>query len=216
MPRPDYYLCIDLEATCIDRDLPANGLSPNFKPEIIDIAAIILDSKRLEKVGEFQSYCRPVKHPKLAEFCLELTKISQETVDKADEFPDVWGRFIDWLKSNKLKPLSQTPNFQLVTDGPFDCDKYFYIQFDVSEMTFPRFARQFVELKTEYKAFKRRRDRKYPKLSEMAGGLGLDTDRASHKALADVKCVADIIQTLLRRQGDKYIPKTERMRPIRA
>ncbi|XP_070541193.1 3'-5' exoribonuclease 1-like [Ptychodera flava] len=215
MPRPEYYLCVDLEATCVDPACPANRVTDGFKPEIIDIGAVLLDSKTLEQKGEFQSYCRPVKHPKLSEFCLQLTRISQETVDDADEFSVVWGRFMDWMKSKGLKTQSQTPNFQLVTDGPFDCGKYFFIQFtDVSNMTFPSFARNFVELKREYKSYKQRHNRRYPKLSEMCAGLGLECSTTKHKALNDAKVVSEIIRTLLRRRGGGYVPSTERMRPV--
>ncbi|XP_002735595.1 3'-5' exoribonuclease 1-like [Saccoglossus kowalevskii] len=215
MPRPEFYLCFDLEATCVDPKCPANQVTEGFQPEIIDIGAVILDSNTLEEKGEFQSYCRPVKHPTLQPFCLELTKISQETVDAADEFPDVWGRFIDWMKSKGLKPGAETPNFQLVTDGPFDCGKYLFIQFNnTSKLSFPHWARNFVELKTEYKSYKRLVGRRWPKLSDMLAGLGLLRSGSNHRALADAHSVADVTKTVLRRRGDKYIPKTERMKPF--
>ncbi|XP_077992374.1 3'-5' exoribonuclease 1-like [Glandiceps talaboti] len=220
MARPPFYLCLDLEATCYDAKYSSQPVPVGFQPEITDIGAVILDSHTLEKKGEFQSYCRPVKHPNLSLFCQQLTKISQETVDKADEFPVVWGRFIAWLETEGLAPASPTPKFQLVTDGPFDCGRYLFIQFSkISKLAFPNFARHFIELKNEYRLYMgSRQNRRYPKLYEMMFGLGTSLDQLPtlHRALSDAKCVAYIFTILLRYRGQQYVPRLTAMTPYSA
>ncbi len=78
----DYYLVIDLEATCDDR-----GAVPKPEMEIIEIGAVLADATTLEAVEEFQTFVRPVRHPRLTEFCIGLTHITQAMVDAAPRFP---------------------------------------------------------------------------------------------------------------------------------
>ena len=75
------YLVIDLEATCDNL-----GAVPRREMEIIEIGAVLVDGEHLQALREFQSFIRPVRHPKLTEFCCELTSIQQEQVDTAPNF----------------------------------------------------------------------------------------------------------------------------------
>lgn len=81
------YIIFDLEATC-QRD----GF---FDNEIIEIGAVKFNEK-LENIGEFQLFIRPVVNPKLTDFCKELTTISQEDVDDKDTFDKSIQKFIDF------------------------------------------------------------------------------------------------------------------------
>lgn len=89
---PDYYLVVDLEATCNNNDS-----FPRTEMEIIEIGAVLLERKSLKIVEEFQSFIRPVRHPVLTEFCTNLTTISQSAVEAADSFPVVASRFESWF-----------------------------------------------------------------------------------------------------------------------
>ena len=81
-PTVRYYLVVDLEATTSD-----DGSLPPEQMETIEIGAVIVSAATLEVVDEFQSFVRPVRHPKLQPFCTELTSITQDTVDAAPGFP---------------------------------------------------------------------------------------------------------------------------------
>ncbi|MBX3188414.1 MAG: exonuclease domain-containing protein [Labilithrix sp.] len=81
-----YWLVIDLEATCDDRDGPC--LVPKHEMETIEIGAVLVDAATLETVGELGQMVRPVRHPALTEFCKALTTIRQEDVDRAPLFPE--------------------------------------------------------------------------------------------------------------------------------
>ena len=73
-----YLAIIDFEATCCDKNsFPRNEM------EIIEIGMVIVDYDTFEKVSEFQSFVKPVRHDKLTAFCKNLTSITQETVDSA-------------------------------------------------------------------------------------------------------------------------------------
>ena len=63
---------------------------------------------------EFRSYVKPVINKTLTDFCTELTGITQEKVENAPLFLEVWQSFLTWLKENHI----QTPLF--VTCGDWD------------------------------------------------------------------------------------------------
>lgn len=75
------FLVIDLEATCDD-----GGLVPRHQMEIIEIGAVLVDHRTLQPVDEWQTFIRPVRHPRLTDFCRQLTSITQADVDGAPTF----------------------------------------------------------------------------------------------------------------------------------
>jgi 3'-5' exoribonuclease 1 len=83
------YIIFDLEATCWDQ----YDRSDN---ETIEIGAIMIDENR-KIVKEFNQFVKPIKYPKLSEFCIKLTSIKQEEIDKALYFHDVKKMFLDWI-----------------------------------------------------------------------------------------------------------------------
>jgi 3'-5' exoribonuclease 1 len=88
----DYFLVIDLEATCCDlKSIPGNEM------EIIEIGAVMVNAKDLEIVSEFQTFIKPVRHPILTSFCTELTSITQNLVDRAPNFEEAIANLRDWL-----------------------------------------------------------------------------------------------------------------------
>src|SRR5207249_216855 len=64
--------------------------------EIIEIGALLVETRSLEPVGEFDSFVRPFRHPTLSDFCRELTSIEQEDIDQAAPFPEVLEAFLAW------------------------------------------------------------------------------------------------------------------------
>jgi len=89
---PKYYLIVDLEATCCDK----NSIS-KYQMEIIEIGAIMVDAKTKEVVSEFETFIKPQRTPILTDFCTQLTSITQEDVDNAPIFLDAIKDFKKWL-----------------------------------------------------------------------------------------------------------------------
>jgi inhibitor of KinA sporulation pathway (predicted exonuclease) len=81
-------VAIDFEATC---DEPYN---PDPQ-EIIEFPAVLVDSANSQS-AEFHSYVRPVAHPRLTPFCVNLTGIQQAVIDRASAFPEVLRCFEEW------------------------------------------------------------------------------------------------------------------------
>jgi 3'-5' exoribonuclease 1 len=87
----DYFLVIDLEATCCDlKSIDRNEM------EIIEIGAVMVNGKSLEIASEFQTFIKPVRHPILTSFCTELTSITQDVVDRAPSFTEAIASLQNW------------------------------------------------------------------------------------------------------------------------
>ncbi|PPQ66024.1 hypothetical protein CVT26_010780 [Gymnopilus dilepis] len=66
--------------------------------EIIEFPTLLYDINKKEVKATFHRYVRPVRSPKLSQFCTSLTGIEQDTVDAAETFPSVWKGFQAFLK----------------------------------------------------------------------------------------------------------------------
>ena len=88
----DYYLVLDLEATCCDK-----GSIARNQMEIIEIGAVMVDPTTLSIVDEFQTFVKPMRHPILTEFCTALTSIAQTEVDRAPTYPEASAILKNWL-----------------------------------------------------------------------------------------------------------------------
>ncbi|NJL74710.1 MAG: exonuclease domain-containing protein [Saprospiraceae bacterium] len=83
------YIIFDLEATCWEN-------TPKSKTqETIEIGAIFLNAYG-EIEGSFNRFIRPVLNPYLSNYCMSLTTIRQEQVDRAEKFVPVIEDFQDW------------------------------------------------------------------------------------------------------------------------
>jgi inhibitor of KinA sporulation pathway (predicted exonuclease) len=88
----NYYLVIDLEATCCDQKKISRQ-----EMEIIEIGAVMAEEKTLKIINEFQTFIKPIRHSILTPFCTKLTHITQENVDKAPLFCEAITNFKQWL-----------------------------------------------------------------------------------------------------------------------
>jgi inhibitor of KinA sporulation pathway (predicted exonuclease) len=88
----NHYLIIDVEATCSN-----DGVVPREEMEIIEIGAVMQNSRTFEFESEFQSFVRPTRHNELTAFCRELTGISQNDVDSAPPFIESITSLKEWI-----------------------------------------------------------------------------------------------------------------------
>jgi inhibitor of KinA sporulation pathway (predicted exonuclease) len=103
----DYYLVLDLEATCSDQET-----FDRREMEIIEIGAVMVEANSLALIDEFQTFVKPVRHPTLTEFCKSLTSITQAQVDQAPSYPEAIAALTGWL--------AQYPNSVFGSWGDFD------------------------------------------------------------------------------------------------
>ena len=89
------YIILDLEATCYERGEKPEG----FVNEIIEIGAVKVD-ENYEYIDEYCKFLKPKNHPIISKFCNELTTITQEDIDKAEDARDVLIDFFEWCKED--------------------------------------------------------------------------------------------------------------------
>jgi inhibitor of KinA sporulation pathway (predicted exonuclease) len=89
-----HYLVIDFEATCCNKNT-----FPRSEMEIIEIGAVLCAAKTFTVLQEFNCFVKPLRHPLLTTFCVELTTIKQHDVDNASNFPLVLEEFTTWVNN---------------------------------------------------------------------------------------------------------------------
>lgn len=185
----DYIVVIDYEATC-EEDRP-----PNFKHEIIEFPAVLINTQTRKIVSEFQSYVQPVIAPRLSKFCTWLTGISQDNVENAPKFPEVLNLYENWLKENNLIFEGQAcRSFAIATDGPWDMARFLAHQCKDSLQPYPEWAKNWINIKKSYCNFYR--TKRLP-LNQMLENLGLRFEGRPHCGMDDSRNIARIAIHLL-------------------
>lgn len=103
-------LLIDIECTCDDINPP-----PREEVETIEIGAVIgsLSNKHFTISDELQIYIKPEYHPKLSEFCVELTGIDQDTVNQGLTKKRAFEQLGAWINFYSPKVWSSWGKFDL-------------------------------------------------------------------------------------------------------
>lgn len=111
LSKYEYFLIVDLEATCCDQQS-----IPRDEMETIEIGAVMVGAETLSIIDEYQTFIKPVRHPKLTKFCIELTSITQADVDKAPDYVIAVGKFKSWL--------AKYQNFVFCSWGLYDKNQF--------------------------------------------------------------------------------------------
>jgi 3'-5' exoribonuclease 1 len=133
------FVILDLEATCWQ------GNAMDRRTEIIELATFRVNGYG-EWVDQFQSFVRPVDHPRLSAYCTELTTITQEQVNKAKPFPLVFQSFQDWMEQEDSVQLLCTWGAVDIDIIKAECHRH---RFDAS------FLPAVIDLKAQYARFNR-------------------------------------------------------------
>ena len=105
----------------------------NCRTEIIEFPAFLLNSRTGQIEDSFHSLIKPVINPILTEFCTKLTGISQDDVNKAPRFIEVFKSFEKWLEKHRLT-TEPGHSFAILTDGPWDLARFLKNQCAVSSI----------------------------------------------------------------------------------
>ncbi|MDG9668961.1 exonuclease domain-containing protein [Hahella sp. CR1] len=174
--KPDYYLIIDLEATCCDQ-----GSVPRREMETIEIGAVMVDAASLAVVDEFQTFIRPVRHPQLTDFCRGLTTIKQKQVDDAPTYPEAIESLQDWMR--------HYPNYLFCSWGDYDKGQ-FEQDCQYHRVAYP-FASGHLNIKKQFSETQGLK-KKYG----MAGALrvvGLSLEGCHHRGIDDARNMAKLM-----------------------
>ncbi len=177
------YIVLDFEATC---DEPLNP----YPQEIIEFPAILVDSDTRQVVSEFHTYVRPVVHPQLTPFCVELTGITQNRLEGCPVFPEVLSRFGKWLAAEAGN------DFLLATCGDWDLGSLLPRQCRQHSLMVPHWADKWANLRWIFALH-------YPhaahqtRSSEMVAQPGLEWFWRPHSGIDDSGNIAQVLRKML-------------------
>ncbi|VDK87850.1 unnamed protein product [Litomosoides sigmodontis] len=186
----DYLVVMDFECTC-EADLY------DYKHEIIEFPAILVDVRRKEIVDIFHSYVRPVANPQLSEFCSALTAITQEMVDKSLPFTDVLDSFRAWMQLHRLG--QKDARYAFVTDGPWDIAKFFQMQCIQSKLSaVPHDFRFYINIRRSFtNKYCKKHSTQRINLGGMLAFFNMEFEGRQHSGLDDSKNIARIVIKML-------------------
>ncbi|MBD1850994.1 3'-5' exonuclease [Leptolyngbya sp. ST-U4] len=179
----DYYLVLDLEATCCNQDT-----IKRHQMEIIEIGAVMVEAQNLNVIEEFQTFIRPTRYPVLTEFCKSLTSITQEQVDQAPGYVEAIALLQHWL--------SNYPNEVFGSWGDYDRNQ-FKQDSKYHNVPFP-IAYPHVNLKQLFSS-----TQGLPKRYGMAEALqlaGVALEGTHHRGIDDARNIAKLLPFILGRQ----------------
>ncbi len=171
-----YYLVVDLEATCCDQKTISRQ-----EMEIIEIGAVMVDSNTLESVSEFEIFIRPSRNSQLTPFCTKLTSITQADVDQAMDFKYAIEQFKSWMY--------QYDNFVFCSWG--DYDKSQFVQdCKFHQVAYP-FTSEHINIKKLFST-----NQNLSKKFGMAGALkmaGIELQGRHHRGIDDARNMVNLL-----------------------
>lgn len=212
-PRPTFpfYLILDYEATCCKDDVPNRKPEfPQSHMEIIEFPSVFYDVRPMRegkppiKISEYQAYVKPVIHPKLTDFCTELTGITQDVVDKGDTFAVAYRGHYNWLAAQGKRFGFTMENAHehvaIVTCGDWDQKTMFprQMEHDFARLgkkyPYPTIYRQWINVqrpfKNEYPGFR-------GGMAKMLKHLCIPLEGRHHSGIDDCRNTAKILLSLL-------------------
>lgn len=173
----EYYLIVDVEATCSD-----NGAVPRHEMEIIEIGALMQNSRTFEIESEFQTFVRPIRHPELTDFCKALTAINQHEVTGAPSFAEAIQGLKLWMNS--------FPDSLFCSWGDYDRNQ-FHQDCEFHRIAYP-FLAGHLNLKAEFSLTSG--CGKKVGIAEALRRLGMEFEGSHHRGLDDARNIARIVR----------------------
>ena len=186
-----YYLCIlDFEATCWSND------SNDKIREIIEFPSILYkihetsSLPEIEYISKFSQYVKPVINPTLSNFCTELTGITQNQVNNAKVFKEVYKDHCKWLSQH----IKHGEKIIFITVGKWDLSIMLQIELNRYKLKQNNFYKNWLDLKDEYRKFYLR----HPGgMMNMLKDLQIEHTGKHHSGISDCENTVKIVMRML-------------------
>lgn len=165
------FIIFDLEATCWEQYDKSDN-------ETIEIGAIKINMDR-EIEDEFVQFVKPIRFPKLSEFCKNLTTIDQEDIDNAPHFYEAKTRFLNWINSDQ---------YLLCSWGFYD-KKQFESDCKIHSIN-SNWCKNHISLKHQYGKFKNLK--RAVGMKRALENEGMKIEGTHHRGIDDAKNIAKI------------------------
>lgn len=108
-----YFVCLDFEATCWEKADQAKWKTQ----EIIEFPAVLLNAETGIVEAEFQEYLKPIEFNTLSDFCVRLTGITQDVVNKGISIHECIYKFDKWIMDVIKKQNLEFPKTREKSEG---------------------------------------------------------------------------------------------------
>ena len=150
---------------------------PPQRIETIAIGAVALASETGPAEDEFAALVRPINEPRLSAFCMGLTGIRQREIDAADDFAQVFPRFLRWIGRRPYR-LCSWSQFDLLQFRA-DCARH--------GLPTPREFARHIDLERAFASLKGARP---SGVKAAMKACGLKPSGRAHRALDDARNIA--------------------------
>lgn len=140
----------------------------NFSKSVLhlltEFPAVLLNVSTGLIESEFHQFVRPTNRPQLSLFCIGLTGITQQQIDRANTFPDVFRDFQKWLnevtvqkrlvfytKENLNRNVGQNATF--CSWASFDLRHYFELEMGYNRLVRPESMAVWIDFEVEFKVY---------------------------------------------------------------
>lgn len=108
---PPKIIVFDTEYTSWEGAQERRWSGPNEYREIVQIGAVRVRTNTFQELDSFSAFVRPVRNPKLSDFLINLTGISQEIIDsKGSDFSSAIAKFLKWTAREELYAFGHDGN----------------------------------------------------------------------------------------------------------
>uniref|UniRef100_A0A7S1BK40 Exonuclease domain-containing protein n=1 Tax=Corethron hystrix TaxID=216773 RepID=A0A7S1BK40_9STRA len=161
-------------------------------------------------VAVFDAYVKPTINPKLTDFSIELTAITQDMVDTAPTIDTVLHNYVTWLGSLGLLDSggNQVGNWAFVTWGDCDISRTLRMELAHKSIDLPQCFHQWINLKDA--AIYRRHYGREPKggLRACVESTGFRFEGRAHNGLVDSINTAKIVRHMVQ-TGFRFVRTTQ-------
>ncbi|XP_065369852.1 3'-5' exonuclease Snipper-like isoform X3 [Calliphora vicina] len=195
-----YIIAVDFEATCWVDDPHARYR----KVEIIEFPAVLMNLETGKIEAEFQQYIRPIEKPILSNFCLNLTGITQATVNNGISLQSALIMFEQWLRRElRMRKLklpkesldNKSGNCAFVTWSECDFAYFMHNECQRKRIKKPTYFNQWIDIRNIFINWYRHKPRNF---SDALHYVGLKFVGKEHSGLDDAKNTAAFTLKLLK------------------
>jgi len=170
----DYFCVLDFEATCQESN-------KDYTMEIIEFPSVMINTNTLQIEGTFQMYVKPIVNPILSNYCTNLTGITQEQVDDADDFSEVLKQFTTWIST-------YGSNILFITCGDWDLKTMLPNQCGISNLSklglfieMPEMFSSWCNIKKMYNRYYSEKVRGIRAMKEINSGTYFNVGKENHQ-----------------------------------
>ena len=184
---PEKIIVFDTEYTSWKGAQARNWSGPGEFREIVEIGAILVDTKDFSELDSIDLYILPRKNPKLSDYFIKLTGITQKKVDTEGlDFGEALKRFHVWCHDFPMYSWGNDAN-----DIEENCK--------LENLTFPFDSSRFEDARKLFAA-ERIKVEDYMS-STIARAFGKEPTRRGHNGLSDSRSIVDGMRLLAQRKS---------------